>query len=156
MLKAERDEWEKGGAIGAFHSCRDNRYSDWTETVEKYLMSKVTHPTDRLPALSGLAQGMQEVLSDSYSIEQCIGGIWLYDLGRQLLWSPHWTFFRNDDLMKGYEKMGGEERPKRRIHPPKLYLAPSWSWASMYETPISWGYHYWSRESEEKKSGFGW
>jgi len=151
VLKAERDKWEKRGAIGNFQSCRDNIYSDWTETVEKYLMRKVTHPTDRLPALSGLTQGMQEVLSDSYSIDQCIGGIWLHDLERQLLWSPHWTHFRNYDLAKAYKKTGGEERPKRRVHPPQLYLAPSWSWASMYETPISWGNHYWRKEKEEKK-----
>ncbi|KAH8596832.1 heterokaryon incompatibility protein-domain-containing protein, partial [Bisporella sp. PMI_857] len=155
ILALERTDWQKQhGNMIPFQSKRDGIYADWAATVEKYLMRKVTYPSDRLPALSGVVQGMQEVLSDSYSLEQCVAGTWMYDLPRQLLWSPHWTIFQSSELLKAYEEMGGEGREKQKIRPPRKYVAPSWSWASMYETPISWGNHFWNRENEEEREWF--
>lgn len=121
---------------------RIQMYTAWAEMVEQYLTRSITHASDRLPALSGLAQGMQDVLSDSYSVEEYLAGLWRFDLERGLMWTPHFHSFSSVELHKQFEKMGFEGRRKRRVRPPMMYLGPSWSWASLWETPVGWGRHY--------------
>ena len=111
----------------------DGIYKDWSEIVGDFSRRAITYPSDRLPALSGVAQGMKVVLSSSRSMEMYVGGIWTHDLDRGLLW-----------------RVGGDNRrPRdryrfRRFGPPEWYVAPSWSWASMRGAPITWASTYWS------------
>lgn len=82
----------------------------WRKLVGKYTSRSITKDSDRLPALSGIAEKFKSNKRGRY-----LAGIWENDLPYALAWST-------------YEgKM------------PETYIAPSWSWASVtgeatYET----------------------
>ena len=82
-------------------------YGSWARIVEVYSAAKLTKPRDKLIALSGIAQRMQNLLGDQY-----LAGLWRRHLPSQLLWSMPL----------------GVVKPPTRANP---YRAPSWSWASM-------------------------
>ena len=83
---------------------RVNAYQSWIRIVEEYSSKQLSYETDRLPALSGLAAIMEHRTGDEYS-----AGLWKGDLVYGLLWSCTDNFPRT----------------------PPMYLAPSWSWASI-------------------------
>jgi len=90
----------------------------WQLLVEEYSRLKLTHQTDRLPALSGIAATVAGLLSNQLGGEQSrpntyLAGIWSKDLPAALYWtcSP------------------GSRRPSR-------YRAPTFSWASI-EGPVT-------------------
>ncbi|TLD26136.1 HET-domain-containing protein [Venturia nashicola] len=56
----------------------DEWYIDW---LEQYTQRKLTHASDRLPALQGLASVIGQSVSDLY-----IHGLWAKDLARGLVW----------------------------------------------------------------------
>lgn len=76
----------------------------WRELVEEYSRLKLTYESDRLPALSGLAQQANRTNNDQY-----IAGLWRSRLLDDLLWQTR-------------GKPG---------HRPAQRHAPSWSWASV-------------------------
>jgi hypothetical protein len=80
--------------------------SFWPSAINSYSMRKISRPADKLKALSGLANVVQRENGDTY-----MAGMWLSCLLQQLLWSA-------DDLPYQTQRSN-------------LYLAPSWSWASM-------------------------
>lgn len=75
---------------------------EWYQVLWTYGPRKLTKPSDKLPALSGLARIFSERLDDEY-----LAGLWKKDLLEGLLW---------------------QGLSCRRVKP---YRAPSWSWASM-------------------------
>lgn len=75
----------------------------WKRICCEYFQTRLTYPTDRLPALSGIANMFQTRLRD----EKYLAGLWSGSLAHELLWGIS----------------GHKERPEH-------YLAPSWSWAS--------------------------
>ncbi|KAG8165476.1 hypothetical protein KVR01_004028 [Diaporthe batatas] len=75
----------------------------WYGLVEVYTKRKLTYPTDRLPAISGIAKHFESVLGDQY-----ICGLWESDLPSGLVWYS-------------IKSAGNSPGPKSR---------PSWSWAS--------------------------
>ncbi|PQE24742.1 heterokaryon incompatibility protein [Rutstroemia sp. NJR-2017a WRK4] len=81
----------------------------WENIVEIYSTGMLTNATDRLVAISGVAQWMQAKYKDDY-----LAGIWRQDMERQLCWQTK-------------HSSSGELFISR----PKVYLAPSWSWASI-------------------------
>lgn len=83
----------------------EDRPSDWTSVMMKYSKTNLTYPSDRLPALSGVASRQQAVTDGHY-----LAGMWREQLHGQLLWrivSP----------------------TRRRARPP--WRAPTWSWTSV-------------------------
>lgn len=74
----------------------------WRRLVMKYTSLNLTNTSDRLIALSGIAEKVQEIRQDEY-----LGGLWRETLVYDLLWSC----WRADNNIK-------------------LKIAPSWSWAS--------------------------
>lgn len=78
-------------------------YSWWEEVVSTYTACKLTFPADKLVAISAVARVLATLLKDEY-----VAGMWRRNLQTELLW---------------YTK-----NPQPR---PKLYRAPSWSWASV-------------------------
>jgi hypothetical protein len=75
----------------------------WNNLLGDYGRRKLTYPSDKLPALSGLAQIFGQRLQDSY-----MAGLWRKHLVEGLLWeSLHYSPLPRDE-----------------------YRAPSWSWAS--------------------------
>ncbi|KAK0634122.1 heterokaryon incompatibility protein-domain-containing protein [Immersiella caudata] len=85
----------KGRAVKEFH---------WSLAVTGYSEKNLTFWTDRLPALSGLAQNI--------SLGRYLAGLWSSYLNRGLCW---WADYR----------------PCMRISIPTQYIAPSWSWMSV-------------------------
>ncbi len=89
----------------------------WNRVVANFLRMDLTIENDRLPAISGLAAAMGEITGDEY-----LAGIWLSDLHIGLLWcrearpvvKPWTTYIEITKLIR-----------------PKLYRAPSWSWAAI-------------------------
>lgn len=72
--------------------------------MEEYTRRILSVHSDKLPAISALAQVFKEVTGDEY-----FAGIWRGDLLRGLMWSTYPTL----NLVK-----------------PSIWRAPSWSWAS--------------------------
>ncbi|XMA07511.1 hypothetical protein WAI453_000302 [Rhynchosporium graminicola] len=145
LIRKEKEVFKAQYPQYDFTPKRTSIYQEWSEAVELYVLRKITFPGDRLPALSGLAEATKDVLSDRFSQEKYVGGIWLYDLPRQLVWTTSMKHFHSSKHMELYQKRIAESPSrKRRIRPPELYTAPTWSWASMYETPVSWGMMNWN------------
>lgn len=80
----------------------------WYETVMTYTKCQLTKNTDKLPALSGLAQAFSDVLGDTY-----VAGLWKNDIHVGLTWY-NWRAYSQSEC--------NEENPPS-------YRAPSWSWA---------------------------
>jgi len=78
-------------------------YDRWYLIVEEYCRRALTQETDKLLAISGVAQKLLSTINDDP-----IAGLWFGHLPYGLAWS----------------RTG---RPGRR---PQTYVAPSWSWAS--------------------------
>ena len=101
-----------------------NGYYVWSRLLEKYSKTNITFPTDRLVALSGLAQIMSEALEDEY-----LAGLWKSILPSQLLWRVG-QFTPGSILDVGKEP---DKALQDRANPSalRIRLAPSWSWASV-------------------------
>ncbi|KAI6765481.1 hypothetical protein HG530_006551 [Fusarium avenaceum] len=74
----------------------------WRELLYSYGQRKLTHASDKLPAISGLARIYAEQLGDEY-----VAGLWRSHLVKGLMWDG-----------MNCRRVGG-------------YKAPSWSWASI-------------------------
>jgi hypothetical protein len=80
-------------------------YRVWMQLVDTYSRTQLSRSTDKLIAISALANEARRVLRDDY-----LAGIWR----RQLEWELAWTARRNASLRR-----------------PTDYRAPTWSWASV-------------------------
>lgn len=85
-------------------------YREWMGVVRAYTTMQLTRTEDRLVALSGIAQKVQELDGSEY-----LAGIWIKPLPLGLLW-------------KSVKESLSYQRPSR-------YQAPTWSWASI-EDPV--------------------
>lgn len=154
-------------------------YKNWSDIVTTYYKRSITYPSDRLPALAGIAQGLQNTLQGREKpggkwrpFPGYLAGIWSTDFKRGLLWSPHnyepWLREHFNDDQKFVAEM-----TTWRIKPPQAFVGPSLSWCSMYESPVCWNgvysktwegpneFHYlemrkWSYSSEYKFFGPFW
>lgn len=82
--------------------------SIWTSLVSKYTSLDISFESDRLVAISGLSQYLQQEASDQFG--KYYAGLWEVGFEQQLLW-------RSD-----YNDSG--------VTASASYLAPSWSWSS--------------------------
>ncbi|KAJ8110836.1 hypothetical protein OPT61_g6419 [Boeremia exigua] len=82
----------------------------WRLLVDHYSELSLTNPTDRLPAISGLAKACKSIrpADDRY-----LAGLWMTTLITDLCWNVPFHII-----------------PQAR---PKLWVAPTWSWASLCE-----------------------
>ncbi|KAK1585449.1 heterokaryon incompatibility protein-domain-containing protein [Colletotrichum navitas] len=81
----------------------DNKEWPWWQIVQDYSRSMLTNPSDRLPALAGVARRQHEATGHHY-----LAGMWRENLLSQLTW-----------MVVG----------ERRNRP--VWRAPSWSWMSV-------------------------
>ncbi|KAF2258407.1 HET-domain-containing protein, partial [Lojkania enalia] len=102
-------------------------YDLWREIITQYSKRHLTKVSDTLPALAGLANDFNHVTGDKY-----FAGLWMGDIIRSLCWM---TF-----------PGGNSAKNTRHVNE---YLAPSWSWASVYGLPLG----FYGHESTED-SGF--
>jgi hypothetical protein len=89
------------------HPSREKLMERWHMIVEEYTTLELTVPSDRLPALLGVAMQMQPKRRGAY-----LAGLWTDSVIEDLLWHPA-------------EPWAG---PCRRPTEPR---APTWSWASV-------------------------
>ena len=87
-----------------------NIRENWRSMVEDYTSRSLTFPSDKLPAISGLAQLAEENSPDTY-----VYGVWRDQLVRSLLW----------------QHLGQTLSGKRVYSRQAKQWAPSWSWASV-------------------------
>jgi hypothetical protein len=83
----------------------ENYYNAWFDAVRLYSRAAITKSSDKLVAISGVAERLKEILQDNY-----LWGLWEKDIMKQLIWvvvNPKETI---------------------RYQPP---IAPTWSWASL-------------------------
>ena len=95
----------------------------WRKIVEIYSSRLLTHPDDRLLAISGIAAEFNR--SWGKQLGAYYAGVWENDAVEQLLWYPgdkEGNFRETHNLPDLYEP---PTRPQ-----PQTWSAPSWSWAS--------------------------
>jgi hypothetical protein len=92
----------------------DQPIKHWWEIRSSYTGRQLTNPNDKLLAISSVAQEIAPYIKGRY-----LAGLWESNLFADLQWSAH----------SGYTNR------------PKMYRAPSWSWAStdlkIYQEPAS-------------------
>lgn len=86
----------------------EEKLSMWAELVRRYTLRSLTVPSDKLPAISGLARLFQAYMD--IPVSDYVAGLWKFTLPVGLLW---------------YVQFSGA-KPK-----PQPWRAPSWSWASV-------------------------
>lgn len=77
----------------------------WGAVLAMYTKGQLTHQTDKLVAVSGVARKFNNLVQDQY-----LAGLWRRDFPRQLCWR----------VDRQYDSSRQE-----------TYIAPSWSWASI-------------------------
>jgi hypothetical protein len=108
----------------------DKLISKWHDLVESYSILNISFATDKLPALSGLAQLMAKRRPDA----QYLAGLWSDSLEIDLLWlSKH-----------------GQDDAKYRYS--SVWRAPSWSWAAIDAGAVFPDSQYYYSISEAPKS----
>lgn len=85
--------------------CPEDRPWPWNMVVERYSDAALTHSSDRLPALAGIAMRQSEAREDQY-----LAGMWRRTLLEQMMWSRR-------------SSVPMQKRPP--------WQAPTWSWASI-------------------------
>ncbi|KAI6438718.1 hypothetical protein MCOR22_008587 [Pyricularia oryzae] len=93
----------------------------WVSLVEAYRSRMLTYPSDKLPAISGLAQVIAQGLPGS-GMGAYLAGLWRCSLLNGMSWSVR--------------KLGDGRPVQPRCSRPHAYRAPSWSWASI-DGPVS-------------------
>jgi Heterokaryon incompatibility protein (HET) len=88
---------------------RQVQFTAWHRLVEKYTLRKLTRASDKLPAISGMALKIQDMVESEY-----LAGLWQSNLVEDLLWSSA-PDLQDPDLAS----------------PLSDYRAPTWSWASV-------------------------
>ncbi len=86
-------------------------YKLWHHLVSEYTLRRLSHPSDKLPAISGIAHKFYDVTKSDY-----LAGLWTNNVVQDLLWHSSPT------LQSPYEA--------HRLDP-DVYRAPSFSWASV-------------------------
>jgi hypothetical protein len=82
----------------------------WYDLIEEYTQRKFTHISDRLVAISGLAQIFGNMIRSIRSHDEYVAGLWKPDLIRGLIWHTK----------------GAKLLPQKAVNND----FPSWSWAS--------------------------
>jgi len=101
----------------------------WAEIASTYSHMALSKPTDRLPALSGIASEFHRVTGDQY-----LAGLWRQHLPQGLTWyvykpekyvSPIDAFSTLPSPASPAPRCGVDKGEKQQ------YIAPSWSWAAI-------------------------
>ena len=102
LIKKDADRPDDIPHAGSFQAKASNFHA-WARFIDSYSRGLLTKPKDKLVAISALARELKPYMNCRY-----LAGHWETDLLMQLGWP-------------------GDERRTR----PRVYRAPSWSWASL-------------------------
>ncbi|KAL1861327.1 hypothetical protein Daus18300_009003 [Diaporthe australafricana] len=87
-------------------------YQVWNSILKAYARCALTNPSDKFVAISGVAKDFAKAIDDEY-----LAGLWRRNLINGLLWTATDQYEDSDDYLP--------------VVRPKVYRAPSWSWASL-------------------------
>jgi hypothetical protein len=87
-------------------------YPDWESVLQRFSCTRLTHKSDRLMAVEGIASELQKKRRDTYD-----RGVFFSEIASHLLW------------------MSGDISPESE----DLKDVPSWSWASKGAEKVFWG-----------------
>jgi hypothetical protein len=70
------------------------QYLSWYRVIQTYNIRDITYPTDKLPALAGLAKAFKEMMKNNsmeneYEEDNYLAGLWSRDLTSGLIWSAY-------------------------------------------------------------------
>jgi hypothetical protein len=112
-------------AIARKNSTFEAIWDAWQHVVAQYSQRELTIPSDKLPAISGIASKIKDATGSQY-----VAGLWKDNLASDLLWSA---------TPKG--------SPNRPVYALDTYRAPTFSWASL-NVPIL----YYTPDTDERKT----
>jgi len=95
------------------HASKSDQVNSWYDIVGEYSYRRLSFDSDQLPAISAIAKGLQSALLGCY-----LAGVWLGALPHALLWHCKTTSRTPNPLVR-----------HRRC---QSFVAPSWSWASVF------------------------
>lgn len=100
----------------------DDAYQVWNDILESYARCALTNPSDKFVAISGVAKDFAKAIDDDY-----LAGLWRRNFINDLLWSAGPKYGFDEDFAPAVR--------------PKVYRAPTWSWASLdapfLKTPVA-------------------
>lgn len=113
---------------------KDKALSCWLRLVTAYSLRSASDSRDKLNALAGVASrcSFYQALDPGYYAE-----MWAYKIARQLTWcvsTRHRTLPENETFV---------------ISRPKMYRAPSWSWASLEGGVVHFDFSYCDEDESE-------
>ena len=91
---------------------KNSRVRAWHGIVQEYTNLNLSYPSDRFPALSGLAKAIMAQTGDQY-----LAGLWRSSFLSDISWQASYKDLNSDGIKKN-----------RR---PVAWRAPSWSWVSV-------------------------
>src|SRR6202034_4113352 len=89
---------------------KDDPFYAWHYLIESYSVRQLTFETDKLPAVSGVASRIHEIVGSEY-----LAGLWKANMPMELCWSVDYI-----SPLSSTPQL-----------PPNSFIAPSWSWASV-------------------------
>ena len=89
---------------------RGNNVECWDDVIESYTVRDITYLSDKLAAVEGIANELQNSRKDRY-----FSGVWTGELPQQLFWIGRET-----------------------TRPTELQIFPTWSWASTHGACLTW------------------
>ena len=92
---------------------------DWYRIVDMYTERNLSHASDKLPALSGLAhlayESESQRVAGRFDATEYVAGLWRRHLAQNLCWARACGWLLTSPFLRR----------------PAVYRAPSWSWASL-------------------------
>ena len=109
LAAAENLQFEDESSNCNIPETQNSPWTNWRNLVSEYSKRGLTKPSDKLPALAGVASRYQNDTNDIYC-----AGLWKANLLTGLKWQV----------------------AEPADHRPNIYRAPTWSWASVFGTII--------------------
>jgi hypothetical protein len=142
----ERNNWADLSREARVHMNLFSMIEYWKNLVQSYSSRSLTVPTDKLPAISGIAQKYAQIISDC----TYLAGIWHSPtrirgltplICVQLFWTTSLCEFRFSKNLAFLREQWSRNLGGKSVQRSQEYIAPSWSWASI-DGPIiyeDWG-----------------
>ncbi|KAI0895397.1 hypothetical protein F4806DRAFT_80324 [Annulohypoxylon nitens] len=112
LKTATRNEWIAHAIL--------HLYQEWALVIEEYSCRALSHRSDKLVAIDGIASRMRDALQ---GMDEYVAGLWRSQLHWQLIWRP-------------WRKLSADGLVDTTVVTSRRYdIGPSWSWAST-NTPV--------------------
>lgn len=121
QINSKRDQARLYDTPSLNQSAGFSPYQYWANLVRQYAASQLTHSSDKLVAISALAQSIMRLLRSKGWEDTYLAGLWKNDLVIGLLWCT---------------RTMGSSASAEGVRVSSEAPSPSWSWASIHDAPI--------------------